>query len=108
VDPWRREHVIYVVLVSPWLSAHRPKLGNSPKLVLSQVVVLVNKCVHIRFESSRCVQVVCREPQLDVVFRVRANYEVDVVPICKQSPLDVAYCFRQMLPINFAKTVITV
>lgn len=70
---------------------YSPELGNSAQLVLEHLVVLINQGAHVSLEATGCIDRAHRETKFDIVFRIRADDEVNVTPVGQESPLDVAH-----------------
>ena len=76
-----------------------PELRYPPQLELHQVIILIHEHIHVSFQTSRCIETLNLEAQLNVVIWVGADDEVDIVPVSEQTSLDIANSLRQMLPV---------
>ena len=83
-----------------------PELGDSAQLVLEHLLVLVDQAAHVSFQSARRINRTHRKAQLNVVFGIGADDEVDIAPVSQKSPLDVAHDVGQVLAIDGLKGLV--
>ena len=82
---------------------HAPILSYFAKLILNHLKVCVNKSSHICFQPWWSIHRSHSKSQLNVVFRIGANDEVDITPVRQQPSLDIAHHFWQISPIHLVQ-----
>lgn len=97
---------LHSLLFLIWLES--PELGHAVQSVLDNLVICIYECRHVRLQPFRCVLRHDREPQLNVVFRIRSNDKVNVIPVCQQPSLYVANNFRQVFAVNIVQVPVSV
>lgn len=92
-----RRGVRSFLLLATCTAFQAPELSDSAQLPAQHHFILVNKRAHIGLETAWCIDRAHAKAQLDIVFGISSDDEVDIAPVCKQPPLDVADNIGQVL-----------
>ena len=78
-----------------------PILGNLSKLEFYHPIVLVHKGAHVCLETLWSIKRTQRESQLNIVFWVCSNNEVDVTPVSQKTSFYICNHIWKLLLIHF-------